>query len=235
MSSLPNNAKAVIALTSWKERISTVGQTLFNLLVQCPGFHIVLTLSSEEFPNQLNELPKDLQKLYQLGLIEIIWCKKNVRSFKKILFAMHKYPEVPIISADDDCLYKYNYAEELYSIWKYNQNMRCCYWCAHLIDDIYNTSGYATLHPPYYYGDSYLLLNDRIIDLHEDDLFYAAICSLQKRKGCICLHKSFNEVAVVHDESKPLHNTYRNTVSCIERYKTMLSAIKRSLYEYNRK
>lgn len=235
MSTLPNNAKAVIALTSWKARINTVGYTLFNLLVQCPGFHIVLTLSIEEFPNQLNDLPDDLVKLYRTGLIEILWCDTNPRAFKKILFAMNKYQDIPIISADDDCIYKYNYAEELYNLWKYNPKLRCCYWCSYITDNIYNTSGYATLHPPFYYGAAHLLLNERIINLNEDDLFYAALCAVQKHKGCICLHKSFNEVACLHDETTPLHNNYRNAAPCLERFNTMLDELKRSLYEHNRK
>ena len=34
---------------------------------------------------------------------------------KKVLFTMKKYPEVPVISADDDLEYICNYAEELYN------------------------------------------------------------------------------------------------------------------------
>ncbi len=42
--------KAVISLTSWKKRIHSVSRTIFSILSKCPGFHIVLVLSSEEFP-----------------------------------------------------------------------------------------------------------------------------------------------------------------------------------------
>lgn len=42
--------KAIISLTSWKKRIGTVSKTLYSLIKQCPGFHIVLVLSEEEFP-----------------------------------------------------------------------------------------------------------------------------------------------------------------------------------------
>ena len=98
-----NGEKGIISLTSWKARINTVSKTLFNLLKMCKEFHIVLTLSSDEFKNKEQDLPEDLMLLVNNNLIEILWVQKNYRAFKKILFAMKKYPDVPIISADDDC------------------------------------------------------------------------------------------------------------------------------------
>ena len=59
--------KAIISLTSWKARIKTVGLTIYSLLTQCPGFHIVLVLSEEEFPKKERELPRDLVLIYQRG------------------------------------------------------------------------------------------------------------------------------------------------------------------------
>lgn len=56
-----NGEKAIISLTSWKKRINTVSQTIFSLVKQCPGFHIVLVLSEEEFPEKEKELPEELQ------------------------------------------------------------------------------------------------------------------------------------------------------------------------------
>ena len=47
-----NGEKAIISLTSWKARIGTVAKTIFSLVKQCPGFHIVLVLSEEEFPQK---------------------------------------------------------------------------------------------------------------------------------------------------------------------------------------
>lgn len=45
---LPLGKKAVIALTSWKKRINTVGLTIYNLFETCgPDYHIVLTLAEE--------------------------------------------------------------------------------------------------------------------------------------------------------------------------------------------
>ena len=55
-----NGEKAIISLTSWEKRIATCPKTIFSLIQQCPGFHIVLVLSEEEFPKMCEELPENL-------------------------------------------------------------------------------------------------------------------------------------------------------------------------------
>ena len=114
------NEKAIISLTSWKARINTVSKTLYSLLKQCPGFHIVLVLSEEEFPKMMDELPDNLKLFVDNELIEVLWVYKNYKSFKKVLFTMDKYRTVPVISADDDCIYTCNYAQMLYDAWEKN-------------------------------------------------------------------------------------------------------------------
>lgn len=117
-----NSERAIISLTSWTARINTVSKTLYSLLTQCPGFHIVLVLSEEEFPKMMDELPENLKLFVDNELIEILWVYKNYKAMKKIIFTMQKYNEVPIISADDDCIYNCNYAQELYDKWTENKN-----------------------------------------------------------------------------------------------------------------
>lgn len=110
--------KACISLTSWKARINTVAKTLYSLIKMCPGFHIVLVLSKDEFPLMEKELPDNLMLFVENKLIELFWIRPNLKSFKKVLFTMDKYRDVPVISADDDCIYTCNYAQELYDKWK---------------------------------------------------------------------------------------------------------------------
>ena len=112
--------KACISLTSWKARINTVSKTLYSLVKMCPGFHIVLVLSKDEFPLMEKELPDNLMLFVENKLIELFWIKPNLKSFKKVLFTMDKYRDVPVISADDDCIYTCNYAQELYDKWENN-------------------------------------------------------------------------------------------------------------------
>ena len=109
-----NGEPAVISLTSWKARINTVSKTLFSLIQQCPGFHIVLVLSEEEFPKMCEELPENLMLFVENEMIELMFVYKNYKSLKKWIFTADKYKDLPIISADDDCIYSCNYAELLY-------------------------------------------------------------------------------------------------------------------------
>lgn len=109
-----NGEKAIISMTSWKMRIATCSKTIYSLLKQCPGFHIVLVLSEEEFPKMCEELPENLMLFVENEMIELMFVYKNYKSFKKVLFTMDKYRDVPVISADDDCIYTCNYAQELY-------------------------------------------------------------------------------------------------------------------------
>lgn len=117
-----DNEPAIISLTSWRGRIETCSKTIFSLLKTCPGFHIVLVLSEEEFPLKENELPDDLTMLVDNEIIELLWVYKNYRSYKKVLFTMDKYRNVPVISADDGCIYTMNYAKILYDLWLENPN-----------------------------------------------------------------------------------------------------------------
>ena len=64
--------RAIISLTSWRARINTVSKTLFSLIQQCPGFHIVLVLSEEEFPKMCEELPENLMLFVENEMIELL-------------------------------------------------------------------------------------------------------------------------------------------------------------------
>lgn len=120
---LPSYINACIAITSWKARINTVGLTIYNLINICGNhYHVVLTLAEDEFPLKERELPKDLLAFIQAGVLEILWVKHNWKSFKKWVFCGLRYPDIPIITADDDCIYNCNYADRLYNFWTYNKS-----------------------------------------------------------------------------------------------------------------
>lgn len=228
-----NDEKAIISLTSWKARINTVSKTLYSLLTQCPGFHIVLVLSEEEFPKMMDELPENLKLFVDNELIEVLWVFRNYKSFKKVLFTMDKYRDVPVISADDDCLYRFNYAQLLYNKWFHsNKKQPVTFWCSRYKNTNYfNTAGYATLHPPFIYGNCIYLLSNKIVNYNQDDDFYYAIRIFKKITGCINLNKTYETVVRIHDELSPLHNIYRkhkrNVVSIF------LNEIKKN-YDYNK-
>lgn len=203
-----NGEKAIISLTSWKARINTVGKTLYSLLKMCPGFHIVLVLSEEEFPKKEEELPEELMLFVDNDLIEILWVYKNYKAFKKVLFTMDKYRDVPVISADDDCIYIINYAQELYDIWLKNKDCFITYKITKQKYDCIETWGFATLHPPFAYGEYGLFYIDCLEikdNKHsQDDNYYTVLRKKVNNMNVINLNKKMRDVVFIHDENSSL-------------------------------
>jgi hypothetical protein len=82
----------IISLTSYPARIETVVKTIRTLLNQTKKpKKILLWLALEQFPNRESELPCELQSMVGEGLI-IEWCK-DLKSFKKLIPAIKKYPD----------------------------------------------------------------------------------------------------------------------------------------------
>lgn len=195
-----NSEKAVISMTSWKRRIKTAGKSLYTLISKCAGFHIVLVLAEEEFPNKENDLPEDILNMANGNLIEILWVKKNYKSYKKIIFTSLKYKGVPVISADDDCAYVTNYAEELYNKWLDNKNSAIRYTRGN------GPHGRYTLFPPSLFEEHDLDLLDLFYEENLDDIFYGALMTVKGIKT-ISLNK-FSEPCVAHDEICPINGTH---------------------------
>jgi hypothetical protein len=214
---LPRGKKAVIALTSWKKRINTVGLTIFNLFTMCgPEFHIVLTLAEEEFPLKELELPRDLLLMNKAGVFEILWVYKNYRAFKKWVFCAKRYPTVPVISADDDCLYIDNFAEILYQYHQQTHAYICTFDAFHAgnRNQFYpNNSalirGAATLYFNRRFSDAILKAIEVGISniTVQDDNVYDSIAATQnisvKR-----VNKSLEDILRFHDTNDALGEIY---------------------------
>lgn len=176
-----NGEPAVISLTSWKARINTVSKTLYSLLTQCKNFHIVLVLSEEEFPKMCEELPENLMLFVENEMIELLWVYKNYKSFKKVLFTMDKYRDVPVISADDDCIYTCNYAQELYDKWVTDKN---AIQTIHTCPVTHFQHGASTLYFPYCFSEVGLkyIKDIKIQNTYHDDVYYGCLAELLKIK-----------------------------------------------------
>lgn len=198
-----NGEKAIISLTSWKERINAVTKTLYSLLKNCPDFHIVLVLSEEEFPLKEKELPEDLMLFVENDFIELLWVYKNYKSFKKVMFTMDKYRDVPIISADDDCIYTCNYAQILYDVW--NKNKKCC--VSNKVFNAHNfiwTQGASTLYSPYCFKNLGIKNRNLVFTCKSsnDDAFIGA---LYKKMSIKCVMAKFKTLPFIfHDTNKSL-------------------------------
>lgn len=205
-----NSECAIISLTSWKARINTVSKTLFSLIKQCPGFHIVLVLSEEEFPKMMDELPDNLKLFVDNELIEVLWVYKNYKSFKKVLFTMDKYHDVPIISADDDCIYTCNYAQELYDMWKKtNKNTIIAGYKNFVFNELYLPNGCCSLFSPYVFKDLGIkLLNTKILNTNNDDMYLGYLIK-KLNMQIIYLNKNYIEMKLIefHDEIEAMGAT----------------------------
>jgi hypothetical protein len=109
---------AIVSLTSYPARIGWVHLTLLSLLDQTlTPQKIVLSLSTSQFPDRLNSLPKRLRSILVQNpdRVEVMWTEPDVRSYKKLVPARQAYPELVIITADDDVLYAHDWLERLWS------------------------------------------------------------------------------------------------------------------------
>lgn len=103
----------IVSLTSYPARINTVNQTIETLLNQSmKADRVILWLAPEQFPNKEADLPQGLLALKDKGLT-IDWYH-DIRSYKKLIPTLKKYPDSIIVTADDDILYPVNWLENLY-------------------------------------------------------------------------------------------------------------------------
>ena len=97
---------AVVSLTTWQGRIDgmELPRVLARWLSQRTAFRykVVLVLSEAEFgPNY--KLPDTISTIRNNSpRFEILWTKKNTRALKKLNPTMSRYPDIPIITTDDD-------------------------------------------------------------------------------------------------------------------------------------
>lgn len=201
-----NGEKAIISLTSWKARINTVSKTLYSLIKQCPGFHIVLVLSEEEFPKMMDELPKNLNLFVDNELIEVLWVYKNYKAFKKWAFTSDKYRDVPIISADDDCIYTCNYAQIFYNKWlKENKKKNSIRW-SNYKEFIQKPSGASHLYYMIPNAIAFIKsLSEKIINKSDDDELFGQYFRKIKL-NCGYITNNSDKPFLFHDEINALHN-----------------------------
>jgi hypothetical protein len=114
----------IVSLTSYGRRIYEVALTIESLMEQTVKPNkIILWLSQDEFTPE--NIPQTLKNLQKRGLI-IEFCK-DIKSYKKLVPALEKYPNVIIITVDDDVLYQYDMVENL--LRGYKENPEMIYFC----------------------------------------------------------------------------------------------------------
>ncbi len=117
--------KVIVSLTSYPARIATVNQTIESILAQTiKADKVILWLAPEQFPNKEKDLPQQLLDLIPRGLT-IDWYH-DIKSYKKLIPTLIKYPNDIIITTDDDLIYDKEWLEKLYmSYLKYPNDINC--------------------------------------------------------------------------------------------------------------
>lgn len=114
ITNIKRDIPVIVSLTSFPSRIHTAVKSIKTILNQTmKPDKIILWLAEEQFPQKDDNLPSELLELKKYGL-EIEWCE-DLRSYKKLIPALKKYPDSVIITFDDDIYYARNTIETLYN------------------------------------------------------------------------------------------------------------------------
>lgn len=122
----------VIGITTWKKRIFEhyFKRTLFRLIAEQKtqlNYKVCLVLAEAEFPNKYDDIPSWIAQLeHCCDNFEVIWVKDNTRAWKKLDPVMEKYPDLPIITTDDNKLLKVNAIQKLYEEYQARKCILSC-------------------------------------------------------------------------------------------------------------
>lgn len=119
--------KIIVSLTSFMLRFESVFLTIESLLNQTlrPD-KIILWLAEEEVTKKA--LSIKLTKLKMRGL-EIRIAKENIKSYKKLIYALEEFPNDLIITCDDDYLYPNWFLQDLYQSYQQYPDCISAYRC----------------------------------------------------------------------------------------------------------
>ena len=150
---LGKKLELIISLTSYPPRINKIHLTIKSLLNQSlKADKVILWLAPEQFPNKEKDLPQNLTNLCKYGLT-IDWYH-DIKSYKKLIPTLRKYPDAIIVTVDDDAIYQYHWLEKLYTSYqKYPKNIQ-----AHRVTQIYYNGTFQVISGGnhYYKNGNYL-------------------------------------------------------------------------------
>lgn len=121
----------IVSLTTYKKRIKYAHisiESIFNQSLM-PS-QVVLWLSREEFDKK--NIPIKIKRLESRGLT-IQYVDENIKSYKKLFYALKKYKKSTIITIDDDTIYLKNFLKNLYDAHKVNKNCVVANRCSKIL------------------------------------------------------------------------------------------------------
>lgn len=124
----------IASITTYGKRIYDVHLTIESLMEQTMKANRIILWLDYSFENK--PLPNALRLLQDRGL-EIMYCK-DIRSYKKLIPALQKFPEDAIITFDDDVIYEFDLLEKF--IMAYQENPSYIY-CGRMHRMLFDKSG----------------------------------------------------------------------------------------------
>lgn len=111
-----NDSTVIVSLTSHDVRVKNIAHTaIFSIIRQTyKDIHIVLTL----YKTDVNLITSDLQLLIDSGVVELIIADKDLGPHLKYFYVMLKYKNNPIVTVDDDILYRQDLIAELTNLYR---------------------------------------------------------------------------------------------------------------------
>lgn len=188
----------IISLTSWKGRIDNpdLPKVFFSIIRQKTKykFKIVFVLSKIEFPNMEDDLPSLIVKIIKHYNIELIWTDDNLKAYKKLYPVMKKYPNLPIMTTDDDIILKEDCIETYMNEHIINPKLILCEVGHKLIDKNEIVTGTFRLYPP----KSLLDIDSMYFKIWfkgmEDDVYNAILANLKGTMTKIMKSGKANEI-----------------------------------------
>lgn len=113
----------IVSLTTYPARIKTISQTIKTIIDQTyPYKLLVLWLAPSQFPNKEKDLPNELVEMIKRKTIQVCWYH-DIRSYKKLIPSLKKYPNDAIVTVDDDLLYPKDLLQRLVNAYHSAPNM----------------------------------------------------------------------------------------------------------------
>lgn len=117
------SGELIVSLTTHGKRILSVFRTIESIFQQTyKANRVILWLGNEEFKS-ISELPLLLQRQTERGL-EIRFVK-DIRSYTKLIPALHEFQDSSIITIDDDIIYPFDLIERLVAAHHRHPNCVC--------------------------------------------------------------------------------------------------------------
>lgn len=110
-----NEHTIIVSLTSHSLRVANIAHTaIFSIVRQTYNdIHIVLTL----YKNDVKLINSELQLLIDTGVVELLIADEDLGPHLKYYYVMQKYRNHPIVTVDDDILYRQDMITEFVELY----------------------------------------------------------------------------------------------------------------------